>query len=304
MLWLKQRMANWTNSAEINMRHFLTITNVYKDADLRLTKEIAAYIEAHGGSCVSFQSFGEKLADAAPASEDISKDTECVIVLGGDGTLIRAASGLVESGLPLIGVNLGTLGYLCELEENNVFPAIEQLMADNYLMEERMMLTGHRMSQQENIPVRTALNDIVIHRTGALSVVNLLVYVNGEYLNNFRADGIIISTPTGSTGYNMSAGGPIVDPKAQMILLTPINAHNLNSRSIVISAEDEVMVEIGRRRSQKDETVEVSFDGDNAVKLEVGDRFVISRAENTARICKLNRKSFLENLGKKMQAYT
>jgi NAD+ kinase len=286
------------------MRHFLTITNVYKDADLRLTRQIAAYIEAQGGSCVSFQSLGEKLSQAAPAPEDIPADTECVLVLGGDGTLIRAASGLVESNLPLIGVNLGTLGYLCELEENNVFLAIDQLMAGNYLMEERMMLTGHRVTEQKDMSVRTALNDIVIHRTGALSVVNLLVYVNGEYLNNFRADGIIISTPTGSTGYNMSAGGPIVDPKAQMILITPINAHNLNSRSIVISADDEVMVEIGKRRSQKDETVEVSFDGDNAVKLEVGDRFVISRAENTARICKLSQKSFLENLGKKMQAYT
>ena len=135
-------------------------------------------------------------------------------------------------------------------------------------------------------------------------MVNLIVYVNGEYLHTFRADGIILSTPTGSTGYNMSAGGPIVDPKAQMILLTPINAHNLNSRSIVVGAEDEVVIEIGNRRSQKDETVEISFDGDNAVKLEVGDRFMIRKAKDTARICKLSNKSFLEILSKKMQAYT
>lgn len=115
---------------------------------------------------------------------------------------------------------------------------------------------------------------------------------------------MILSTPTGSTGYNLSAGGPIVDPKARMILITPINAHNLNSRSIVVGAEDEVTVEIGGRRFQKDETVEVSFDGDNAVKLEVGDKFVIRKAKDTARICKLSNKSFLEILSKKMQAYT
>ena len=132
----------------------------------------------------------------------------------------------------------------------------------------------------------------------------MIVYVNGEYLNTFHGDGIIISTPTGSTGYNMSAGGPIVDPKAQMILITPINAHNLNSRSIVIGAEDEVTVEIGKRRSQKDETVEVSFDGDNAVKLEVGDKFIVHRAGDTAKICKLSKESFLEILRRKMQAYT
>ena len=177
-------------------------------------------------------------------------------------------------------------------------------MEEHYAVEERMMLSGYGVKQGEKTECKVALNDIVIHRTGALSVVNLIVSVNGEYLNTFRADGIIISTPTGSTGYNMSAGGPIVDPKAQMILLTPINAHNLNSRSIVIGAEDEVMIEIGKRRSQKDETVEVSFDGDNAVGLEVGDKFLIKKADSTARICKLNNMSFLEILRKKMETYT
>ena len=152
--------------------------------------------------------------------------------------------------------------------------------------------------------LRATVKCYLVHRTGALSVVNLIVFVNGEYLNTFRADGIIISTPTGSTGYNMSAGGPIVDPKASMIIITPINAHNLNSRSIVIGAEDEVMIEIGERRSQKDETVEVSFDGDNAVGLEVGDKFLIRKADSTTRICKLNNMSFLEILRKKMKAYT
>ena len=109
-------------------------------------------------------------------------------------------------------------------------------------------------------------------------MVRLKVSVNGEYLNTFCGDGVILSTPTGSTGYSMSAGGPIVAPKAQMILITPINPHDLNSRSIVIGAEDEVTVELAARRHQKDETAEVSFDGDHAKKLEVGDRVVIRKA--------------------------
>lgn len=286
------------------MKNFLIITNTYKDADQRLTGEIETYIKECGGSSTCFFSTGENTADAAPSVEMIPKDAECVIVLGGDGTLIRAAAHLVDSGLPLIGVNLGTLGYLCELEEANVFLALDQLMADEYVVEERMMLAGHGIKDGAEVAEGIALNDIVIHRTGPLSVVNLLVYVNGEYLHTFRADGMILSTPTGSTGYNMSAGGPIVDPKAGMILITPINAHNLNARSIVIGAEDEVVVEIGKRRSQKDETVEVSFDGDNAVKLQVGDKFMIRRAKATAKICKLSKRSFLEILSKKMQAYT
>ena len=226
------------------------------------------------------------------------------MVLGGDGTLIRAASRLVDSRIPLIGVNLGTVGYLCELEESNVFDAVDRLMADDCMVEERMMLTGAGILGGVREEYGVALNDIVIHRTGELSVVSLIVYVNGEYLHTFRADGIIVSTPTGSTGYNMSAGGPIVDPKAQMILITPINAHNLNSRSIVIGAEDEVIVEIGRRRSQKDETLEVSFDGDTAARLVVGDKFSIRKASDTTRILKLSNKSFLEILSKKMQVYT
>lgn len=286
------------------MRNFLIITNSFKDKGLQLTKKLKDYITASGGSCATFVSNGEDANQAAPHREDVPKETECVIVLGGDGTLIRAAAKLVKSNLPLIGVNLGALGYLCELEEKDVLPAVDRLMSDNYMIEERMMLSGYGIKSACEVASDVALNDIVIHRTGALSVVNMIVYVNGEYLNTFRADGVIISTPTGSTGYNMSAGGPIVDPKAQMILITPINAHNLNSRSIVIGAEDEVMVEIGKRRSQKDETVEVSFDGDNALKLEVGDRFIVHRAQDTAKICKLSKESFLEILRRKMQAYT
>ena len=274
------------------MKNFLIITNYYKDSEARLTNRIKEYIEKKGGSCSTFFSSGETPGEAAPHREDIPENTQGVLVLGGDGTLIRAAAALVKSRLPLIGVNLGTLGYLCEL------------MKDDYMVEERMMLGGYGIKGGEILPADIALNDVVIHRTGALSVVNLIVYVNGEYLNTFRADGIIISTPTGSTGYYMSAGGPIVDPKAQMMLITPINDHNLSSKSIVISADEEVTVELGKRRSQKDEMVEVSFDGDSKVRLEVGDRFVVRRAEDTAKICKLSSESFLEILRRKMSAYT
>ena len=285
------------------MKHFLIITNEFKDKGLVFTEKIRRYIEARGGSCQCYSSTGDDARHAAPDSADIAEGTECVLVLGGDGTLIRAAAKLVDENLPLIGVNLGTLGYLCELEAANVFDAIDELMDGHYMLEERMMLSAYGIKNGIQTEAKTALNDVVIHRTGALSVVNLIVSVNGEYLMTFRADGIIVSTPTGSTGYNMSAGGPIVDPKAKMMLITPINAHNLNSRSIVISADDEVMIEIGQRRSQKDETVEVSYDGDNAVGLEVGDRLVVKQAASVAKVCKLSRKIFLEILRKKMENY-
>lgn len=283
------------------MRNFVLITNEHKDENLRLSKKMVDYIVSHGSRARILVSRVERADEGDFEIEEIPEETECIFVLGGDGTLIRAATKVESRQIPLIGVNLGTLGYLCELEESTVMSAIDRLMHDEYMMEERMMLTGHKYGDSD---CRMALNDIVIHRTGDLSILSLNVYVNGELLTTYHADGVIVATPTGSTGYNMSAGGPIVDPKAKMLLLTPINAHNLNSKSIVLGADDVIEIEIGPRRSQKDEQAGVSFDGDSVEKLCVGERFVVSQAHHFTRICKLSNKSFLEILRKKMETYT
>ncbi len=268
------------------MKRFCIIANSYKDKGYRLTNQMKSYIERRGGFC---QVMKER--------QEIPGSTECIFVLGGDGTLIRAAGAASEQGVPLIGVNLGHLGYLCELEEESVYEAIDELMKGNYMVEERMMLSG-RTDQHLS---QKALNDIVIFRTGALQLVELMVSVNGEYLNTFRADGMIVATPTGSTGYSMSAGGPIVDPKARMILITPINAHDLNAKSIVVSAEEEISIELRRRQPQKKERVEVSFDGVSATGLFPGESITICASERKTRIIKLSKLSFLEILSKKMR---
>ena len=284
------------------MKHFFIIVNAQKDSELIFTNQIIDYIRRKGGTCDYFASFEEEKAEAV--EKEIPTETEAVLVIGGDGTLIRAARNLVKKNIPLLGINLGKLGYLCEVEENTIFPAIDELMADRYTIEQRMLLDGYTVQSGGEKIQRVALNDVVIHRTGALQIVNLNVYVNGEYLYNFKADGIIVATPTGSTGYSMSAGGPIVDPKANLLLLTPINAHTLNSKSIVIGPEDEITIEVGMRRSQRDEQVEVSFDGDSGVELKVGDKNVVHKAEESVGIIRLSKISFLEILRKKMQNYT
>ena len=286
------------------MKCFFIITNQQKDKELTLTKQMQAFIEEKGGVCSYLVMEGKKGVDALPRPECIPPETECMLVLGGDGTLIRVAARFVSCQIPLIGVNLGTVGYLCELETENLFEALERLLQNHYVVEERMLLTGHGELHGEYTVERLALNEIAIRSAGALSILNLIVYVNGKYLHTFHGDGMIVSTPTGSTGYNMSAGGPIVDPKANLLLLTPINAHNLNTKSIVIDAKEEVIIEIGSRRMERDESALVSFDGDGVEKLGVGDRFIIRQSEKKVRICKLNEESFLEILRKKMQAYS
>ena len=259
------------------MNHFFIITNAVKDQNLDLTKSICDYIEKKNGTCSYILCVDEAGAIEKMQPEMIPDKTQCIFVLGGDGTLIRAARDTVSSNVPLIGINRGKLGYLCELEEDSVYTAIDQLMQDCYTVEERTMLTGYSVKNDKKLVHKNALNDIVIHRSGSPQLVHLIVYVNGEFLFRYMADGIIIATATGSTGYNLSAGGPIVDPKANILLLSPINSHTLNARSIVLSPEDEIVIEMGYRRSEEDEIAQVSFDGENCLSLEVGDKIVVKK---------------------------
>ncbi len=280
------------------MQKFVLVTNTYKDKDLHLSREIVTYIRKRGGEakiCIS-SIRGEEEKNFSLS--EIPEDTDCILVLGGDGTLIRAATKVESLQIPLIGVNLGTLGYLCELEEQSVFDAIDRLMAEEYMMEERIMLRGWKNGENEQ---RLALNDVVIHWAGDLSMLQLHVYVNEKFLTTYHADGIIVATPTGSTGYNMSAGGPIVDPRAKMLLLTPINAHDLNSQSIVLNSQDIVEIKMGSRRFQEGERAVVGFDGDTALHLLAGESIKISLASHVVKICKISNESFLEILQKKMQ---
>lgn len=280
------------------MKHFYIIANPQKDKELVLTKQIKKFIEEHGGSC------DYQLNQACDVTE-LPNKTECVLVVGGDGTLLRAARDMAEYNIPLIGINTGHIGYLCELDAGNVMSGLEILMkGTGYSVEERMLLTGYLMNKSGHSGQQVALNDIVIHRSGVLQVADFIISVNGEYLNTYSADGIIIATPTGSTAYNMSAGGPIVDPRAELILITPISPHTLNAKSIVLGADAEITIEVAPRRVERDEKAEVSFDGDHVGILSVGEKIVVKKAGTRTGILKLSKLSFLERLGKKLQGYT
>ena len=284
------------------MNKFFIITNSDKDKDLEITGKIADYLKKHGSIC-TVQQAGHKMDGPYHYTDPslVPEDTQCIIVLGGDGTLLQAARDLVYKDIPLLGINLGNLGFLAEVDRHSIYPALDKLLTGDYELEERMMLTGTVYRGEEIIGQDIALNDIVIGREGHLRVVRFKNYVNNEYLNSYNADGIIISTPTGSTGYSLSAGGPVVSPNAAMILMTPIAPHTMNARSIILPAEDVVTVEIGEGRHNDCEKGLASFDGDTSISMITGDRIVIRKAQARTKILKLNHLSFVEVLRQKMR---
>lgn len=282
------------------MNVFYIITNSLKDPNLELTLKIRDYLEGRGKTCYYQEEKRCEKEFLKTDADRIPENTDCVIVLGGDGTLIQAARDLKDREIPLFGVNLGTLGYLVETERSQVLHALDRLIAGAYELEQRIMIQGTIFKGGIEELKDTALNDIVISRSGPLRLLNYKIYVNGQFLNEYSADGIIISTPTGSTGYSLSAGGPIVEPTASMLVITPICSHALNTRSIVLSGKDRLKVEVGLGRRQETEEAEVSFDGHSGLLIRTGDYIEIVRAEQKTRIVKLNRQSFLENLRRKM----
>ena len=279
------------------MRTFYIIANTDKDVNLKLSHEIADYLIARGKHCVVRR---QEQEESTLHSQLSTEDVEGILVLGGDGTLLRAARELADRRIPFLGINMGHLGYLAEIEEQNVQAALERLIADDYTIEERMMLSGSVDVNGERAEQDVALNDIFLNRFGHIRVVDYEVFVNGQYLNSFTADGIIVSTPTGSTGYSLSAGGPIISPTATMLMLTPICPHTLNSRSIVFSGNDQIRIRIGEgRRGGKDEAC-VTFDGDTCVQMKTGDYVEIRKSDRVTRIMKINQVSFLEVLRNKL----
>lgn len=286
------------------MKYFYMIVNHSKKKAEYGAELIRDYLEEKNCECVVWDaSDTDARRDCRPQfrytdREAIPDWIECAIVLGGDGTLIQAARDLAGSNIPLLGVNMGTLGYLAQIgREEDILPALDELIADRYGLEQRIMLKGTVISDGKVVAEDIALNDIVLSRMGR-NMICFNLSIDGEFLNDYSADGIIAATPTGSTAYNLSAGGPIAVPDSEMILLTPICPHTLNSRSVVLAPDRVIELEItGRGETGKF----LSFDGDTQVNLKNGDLVRIERSETVTTLVRLKKVSFLENLRDRMK---
>ena len=285
------------------MDKFFIIANRQKDKELKTARKVEAYLNSKGKSCILREETSEQKARSNHYTdvEKIPKDVECIIVIGGDGTLLQAARDVVNRQIPLLGINMGTLGYLAEIDRSSIDGALNHLMLDEYTIEKRMMLNGKVYHKEELIAEDVALNDIVIGRDGPLHVTRFHNYVNGEFLNSYTADGIIIATATGSTGYSLSAGGPIVSPETNILIMTPVAPHTLNTRSVIFPAEDEITVELGEGSQGCEAKAVVSFDGDTNVPMRTADRVAIRRSVKDTQIIKISNISFLEVLRRKMK---
>ena len=274
------------------MKNFLIMTNEEKDPGFSTSNKISEYIESKGGAAFLRKDFTED----TQSYSNIPGEVECVIVLGGDGTMLHASRLIAPHDLPVVGVNLGTLGFLTEIEMSHLSEGIDDLLNDRFHIEERMMLEGCIFHRDISCYRLSALNDIVITRSGFSRIISFKIIVNGELLDVYAADGVIISTPTGSTGYNLSAGGPIVNPEANVILITPVCPHSLQAKSIVLGEWDTIEIHIQKVRKTQLEEALVTFDGQVAERLNPGDIIKIHKSRKVAKVVKVQENSFYHTL--------
>ena len=274
------------------MKNFLIMTNEEKDPGFSTSNKIREYIESKGGAAFLRKDFTED----TQSYSNIPGEVECVIVLGGDGTMLHASRLIAPHDLPVVGVNLGTLGFLTEIEMSHLSEGIDDLLNDRFHIEERMMLEGCIFHRDISCYRLSALNDIVITRSGFSRIISFKIIVNGELLDVYAADGVIISTPTGSTGYNLSAGGPIVNPEANVILITPVCPHSLQAKSIVLGEWDTIEIHIQKVRKTQLEEALVTFDGQVAERLNPGDIIKIHKSRKVAKVVKVQENSFYHTL--------
>jgi NAD+ kinase len=272
-----------------------------KPGAIDVARETVAWLEGQGIPVRLSPALAEaaQRPELAAEGEELVSNARLLLALGGDGTVLSAARLAAPHGVPLLGANLGGFGFLTEIASDHLPDTLPQVIAGDYGVIERMMLDAQIIRSHEAVYRLAALNDVVLTKGAFSRLVRLRVSVDGEYLATFPADGLIISTTTGSTAYSLSAGGPVADPRVHVLLLTPICAHTLSARSLVISADDTVEVAIESVLATEQELA-VTIDGQVGHHLESSDLLRVSRAPFAAKFVRLGESSFYERLRTKL----
>ena len=243
----------------------------------------------------------EDIADRAGISggislEELAQTVDLLVVFGGDGTILRTACSVAMFGVPIVGINLGSFGYLTEVNLNEIISALELILQGKYATEDRMMLDVILSRGKTIICSGAVLNDAVINRGNLSRIVELETQINGQHVTTYKADGLIISTPTGSTAYSLSAGGPIVYPKNNLIIVNPICPHTLTNRPIICPGDYELKVALW----SKEKGATLTLDGQKSFRVKSGDVIVIKKSKNITRLVLSPHRSYWEILRSKL----
>ncbi len=275
------------------------VPNYDKEAAMGMVKELVEFLKTKDCKPVLTYNIAELtgLNELGVTKFELYSKSDFIIVLGGDGTLLDTGRKAAKYGTPLLGINMGTMGFLASADGSDANETIEKVLKGECKLEKRLMLESEITSDSDTPKTYNAVNDVCITRGVFTKITSYSIFVNDEYVATFRADGIIISTPTGSTAYNLSAGGPVLKPDISCMVITPICAHSLHSRSIVVSADDVIRVDASFGSNGD---IIMSMDGQTSVILNNGDSINIRKSEHTVNIIKTNRMGFYDILRKKL----
>lgn len=255
-----------------------------------LEREIGPYLTGKGLEVVTVTS-----KDDVSLVPEGAADGSFVLSLGGDGTFLRAARLSVQVGLPVLGINLGALGFLTDVEENEVFTSLDAVLAHTYTVERRLVLDARVVREGQEILKACAINDVLVVRDLTGKILTFEVFIGGVRAGQMSADGLLVSTPTGSTGYSLSAGGPIVDPTVEALVLTPLAPHNFTSRPLVVSAGSEITIKV---KASRDKAALVR-DGERLGDIHSFDTVAVRKSQQGVSIIRLREKNFYKILGAK-----
>ena len=280
------------------MKHIGIIPNPLKDKDLEMTSQITNWFNQKGIKPYIAEEIAHKLTakTIAVPEEELYEVCDGLIVIGGDGTILGVAEGASIRNIPILGINLGRLGFLADIEPYEIEAALEKLILKQYKIEERMMLRATIIGASGDKNVFHALNDVNVTRGSFSRLVEFEIYVNDELSDIYPADGVIVATPTGSTAYNLSAGGPIVVPQANAYVVTPICPHTIYSKSIILCDQDKVHI----KTLEETEDIALSLDGKLKMYLTSQDEVHIERSPYRAKLIKISDKKFFEILREKI----
>ena len=277
------------------MKNILVCTNIEKDTDMEFTRQVLSLLREQGAEARAYLPFGE--APAGISEADLCRDPESAIrsadlllCLGGDGTMLHNSKLAAKNGVPMLGINLGHMGFITELEREDT-GRLTEVLSGRFAVENRMMLDYEVRRGGKVICEGFGLNEAVVARQSPAHSIHLTAYGDGRKISDYSGDGIIIATPTGSTAYSMAAGGPIVEPTAEALLMTPMCAHSLTAKPYVLAGDRVTSVKL--YRAEDDEAL-LLVDGEDCFRLQVGDIVYVRKSRYVTKLIKLRSLSFYE----------